>query len=89
MDVDGSKEEAKPDVKPTIRKPVSGYVPGQWQGWGKAAGREGRDMTDLNFEGQVGKLRVHASGKVSLVLGSGKDKLRYDVRRKSTFSVVL
>lgn len=78
-------EDKKPDVKPKLPIPSSsaqGYVPGRWQGWGKNSGNNGRDLAESDFEGQIGRLRVHASGKVSLVLGSGKDKLRYDVGRR-------
>lgn len=87
MEVD-EQEDKKPDIKPTI--PVSsgssqGYAPGKWQDWGKSSGRNGRPFAETKFEGQIGRLRVHASGKVSLVLGSGKDKIRYDVSLKNPF----
>lgn len=84
MDVD-QQEDKKPDVKPVLpvagsgSSSTQGYAPGRWQDWGKSSGRNGRPFAESKFEGQIGRLRVHASGKVSLVLGKGKDKIRYDV----------
>lgn len=78
MQIDG--EEDKKDVKPILEKINKDvFVPGAWQGWGKNGGRAGRDLTELDFEGKIGRMRIRKSGKVEIVLGHGNNKIKYDV----------
>ena len=79
-------EEDKKDVKPLLDQTQNRgqgnnapYVPGQWQDWGKNSGRGGRDTSKFDFDGCGGRLKVYASGKVKMVLGSGTNKISYDV----------
>lgn len=57
------------------------YEPGKWQGWGRNSGTGARDAMAGNgrAEGRIGKLRIRRSGKVTLRLGSGPDKVDYEI----------
>lgn len=84
-DIAQSLIEAKHKVKSAYHESEAeawrDYVPGKWQGWGKNAGREGRDVLGAASaqaqvggefsapEGRIGKIKVRRSGRTTLKLG--------------------
>jgi hypothetical protein len=74
------------DVKPQVRKAArpGEYVAGEWGGWGKGGGRQGRDPIGGGVDGLVGRMQVHASGKVRLKMGD----IEYDVRCSSMLCLI-
>jgi hypothetical protein len=70
---DPDSADVKPKVKKTARP--GEYVAGEWGGWGKGGGREGRDPIGGGVDGLVGRMQVRESGRVTLKMGD----IDYDV----------